>query len=364
MKTTFEKALNENLNLPAEVKEQLKEAWDTQLSEARDEVAAEMRQEFSQKFEHDKSVMAESINQFLEDRVTAELSEFSEDKKALAEEKVAYKRKLKAFESFLAQGLAKEIKELRGDRVKANESLTKLEGFVISQLSEEIKDLHADKKALVEQKVKMVREGKMALAEAKQEFLGKASKLVESNIDKLLRNEITQYRDDIISARENDFGRRVFEAFAAEYMTSHLNESSEAKKLQTILSAQEEKIAKLSESVQKKAKLVESADRKAAAAKDSLNRDRTMSKLLAPLGGDKKVVMKDLLESVSTEKLEKSFNKYLPAVLNESQVIKTAEKSTVLNEGLVEKTGDRATVQDKTSEGDQAIAEMLRLAGL
>jgi hypothetical protein len=351
MKTTFEKALNENLNLPEEVKIQLKEAWDTKLSEARDEVAAEMRQEFSQKFEHDKAVMAES-------------SEFSEDKKALAEEKVAYKRKLKAFESFLAQGLAKEIKELRGDRVKANESLKKLEGFVIEQLSEEIKDLHSDKKALVEQKVKMVKEGKMALAEAKQQFLGKASKLVESNIEKLLRNEITQYRDDIISARENDFGRRVFEAFAAEYMTSHLNESSEAKKLQTILSAQKEKIEKLSESVQKKSKLVESAERKAAAAKDSLHRDRALSKLLAPLGGDKKVVMKDLLESVPTVKLEKSFNKYLPAVLNESQVIKTEEKSTVLNEGLVEKTGDRATVQDKTSEGDQAIAEMRRLAGL
>jgi hypothetical protein len=365
MKKSFEKTLNENLNLPEEVKVQLKEAWDTQLSEARDEQAAELRQEFSQKFEHDKEVMAESVNQFLEDRLRVELTEFSEDKKSLAEEKVAYRKKLKVFESFIAQNLAKEIKELREDRVKANASLGKLEGFVIEKLSEEIKDLRSDKQALVNQRVKMVHEGKIALAETKKEFLGKAAKLVENNIKTLLRKEITQYREDIASARENDFGRRVFEAFAAEYMTSHLNEGSETKKLQKILSKQKDEIKTLSESVQSKSKLVESADRKAAAAKDSLSRDRKMHQLLSPLSGDKKAVMKDLLESVKTERLEKSFNKYLPAVLNESQIIKTESKSSVLNEGLVEKTGDRATVQDKkTSEGDQAIAEMRRLAGL
>ncbi len=361
MKSTFEKALTENLDLPTEVKEQLKEAWDEQLSEAKEEVAAEMREEFAQKFEHDKGTMVESINQFLEEKVRAELSEFAEDKKALAEEKVVYRKKLKAFESFLAQGLAKEVKELREDRVKASTSLKQLEGFVIEQLSEEIKDLHADKKALVEQKVKMVKEGKSVLAEAKRDFLVKASKLVESNIDTLLRNEITQYRDDIVSARENDFGRRVFEAFAAEYMTSHLNESSEAKKLQSILSVKEDEIGKLNESLKKKTGLVESAQRKATAAKDLLSRDRVMSKLLSPLGGDKKIVMKDLLESVQTDKLEKSFNKYLPAVLNEGQK-RNVESSTVINESLVEKTGDRAVAQTKTSEGD--LAEIVRLAGL
>ena len=363
-KTTFDKALNESLNLPEDVRTQLKEAWDEQLSAAKDEVAAELRQEFSQKFEHDKKVMAESVNQFLEDRVKAELEEFAADKKALAEEKVEYKKKLKAFESFLVQGLAEEVKELRADRVKANESVKQLEGFIIEQLTEEIKDLHADKKALVEQRVKMVKEGKAALVEAKKEFLTKASKLVESKIDVLLRSEITQYREDIAEARKNDFGRRLFEAFAAEYMTSHLNESSETKKLQSLLSAQKEDFDKLAETLEEQKQLTESAVRKAAAAKDSLQRDRVMSKLLAPLGGDKRVVMKDLLESVSTDKLEVSFNKYLPAVLNETKVEKSEEKSEVLNEGLVEKTGDRAVAQDKTSEGDQTIAEIVRLAGL
>jgi hypothetical protein len=123
-------------------------------------------------------------------------------------------------------------------------------------------------------------------------------------------------------------------------------------------------MGKLAESVREQKTLTESAERKAAAARDSLRRDRVMSKLLSPLGGEKKTVMKGLLESVSTDNLEGTFKKYLPAVLNEHKIIKTEEKSEVLRESLVLKTGDRAVAQQKTSEGDLAIADIIRLAGL
>ena len=85
-----------------------------------------------------------------------------------------------------------------------------------------------------------------------------------------------------------------------------------------------------------------------------------MSELLAPLGADKKEVMKQLLESVSTQKLRSSFDKYLPAVLeNGSQ---TATKSKVLTEGA-EVTGDRE-VKNQPEVGLDNILDIRKLAGL
>ena len=36
-----------------------------------------------------------------------------------------------------------------------------------------------------------------------------------------------ELKEDIDVARNNDFGRKIFEAFASEYATSYLNEKSE-----------------------------------------------------------------------------------------------------------------------------------------
>ena len=41
----------------------------------------------------------------------------------------------------------------------------------------------------------------------------------------------THLKEDIDTARKNDFGRKIFESFASEYGTSYLNENSETAKL-------------------------------------------------------------------------------------------------------------------------------------
>jgi hypothetical protein len=56
--------------------------------------------------------------------------------------------------------VAKEVKELRADKAKVAEHVAKLDEFVTESLAIEIAEFHEDKKSLVEQKVKMVREGK------------------------------------------------------------------------------------------------------------------------------------------------------------------------------------------------------------
>ena len=87
-----------------------------------------------------------------------------------------------------------------------------------------------------------------------------------------------------------------------------------------------------------------------------------MGKLLKPLNKEKAAVMSELLESVQTDKLQAAFDKYLPAVLNNSTARPIAEKSVMLAESRQVVTGDK-TVKP-TEATDNNVGELRRLAGL
>ena len=81
---------------------------------------------------------------------------------------------------------------------------------------------------------------------------------------------------------------------------------------------------------------------------------------MGPLSKDKRELMNNLLESVSTSKLKVSFNKYLPTVLNESSTTK-AQK---LNESQkTEITGNKASTTQET-ESEAEIINLKKLAGI
>ena len=370
MAKKIDEILSESINLSEEARSQIVGLWEAKIAEAREEVAATLREEFARKFEHDKGVLVESMDRFLSDKVKAELEEFAEDKRQLVAERIAYKSKLTEhtgmLNKFITEAVAKEVKELHADKVAMKENFKKLENFLLKQLAEEIREFRADKKSLVEQKVKMVTEGKQKLQETRAQFIKRAATIIESNIEKTLRSEITQFKDDIRIARENDFGRKMFETFAAEFMTSYLNEGTELRKVQKVLEAKEKELATLSESVKKSRTILESMDSKLKATQDLVERQRVMNELLAPLSKDKQGVMKELLESVQTKNLQGAYNKYLPSVLNETSVSKPAPAKAQLNEAtLSAKTGDRVAsstqgVSDETSE----LKHILSLAGI
>jgi hypothetical protein len=74
--------------------------------------------------------------------------------------------------------------------------------------------------------------------------------------------------------------------------------------------------------------------------------------------------MTQLLENVQTDKLRSAFDKYLPAVLNNSSsTTKTVEKSAMLVESRSEVTGDK-TAKVSVETGDNNVIEIKRLAGL
>ena len=348
-----------------ETRSAISEAWETKLVEAREQIRAELREEFAGRYEHDKKVMVEALDKMVTESLAAELSEFAAEKKAVVEDRVRIQGHMMEsagrFNDFLVKKLAEEIQELRKDRKVQAENVERLEQFVIKALSEEIKEFSQDKQAMVETKVRLVANAKQKLGELQAKFIKRSSALVQEAVTSNLKTELVQLKEDIQVARENMFGRRIFEAFASEFGVTHLNENKEIRKLQAKIDEQSSIIESAQQIVAEKEKIVESKDREIKIIKESTERKEKLAEMLKTLNREKAAVMSELLESVQTEKLQSAFDKYLPAVLNNGAV-KKSEKAT-LTEGRVEVTGDKTA--KVTAQGDDTnVIELKRLAGL
>jgi len=59
------KPLLESGLINEETSQAINEAWESKLNEAREQVRAELREEFAQRYEHDKNVMVEALNEIV-----------------------------------------------------------------------------------------------------------------------------------------------------------------------------------------------------------------------------------------------------------------------------------------------------------
>jgi hypothetical protein len=350
-----------------ETRQEISEAWESKLNEAREQVRAELREEFAHRYEHDKQVMVEALDRMVTEGLAVELQQVQAEKSALAEDRVKFQAKMSEsatkFNNFMVTKLAEEIGELRRDRKQHNEGMEKLESFVVHALAREIQEFAQDKRDVVETKVRLVREARSQLEALKGRFVTESARKMSNAVSQHLKAELNQLKEDIQVARENNFGRRIFEAYASEFGATHLNEKAEVRKLHDIIA---NKDAKLAEAVQftKKAKvLVESKEREIRMIKDSNQRESAMEELLAPLNNEKREVMKNLLESVQTSRLANAFEKYLPAVLAEG----TVKARKVITETVSVATGDksaRSPDADQAAENTSNVIDLKRLAGL
>jgi len=366
------KPLLDNGIINEATRQEISEAWEARITEAKEQVRAELREEFAQRYQHDKQVMVEALDKMVTESLTAELQEFADEKQQLAEDRVAFKRTMVEsagkFNNFMVSKLAEEIKELRADRKQYENAIGKLEQFTIRALAEEIKEFEADKKAVVETKVRLVAEGKAKLAELQDKFVKQSAAAVKEAVTSSLESELTQLKEDITSARENMFGRRLFEAFASEFAGTHLNENKQIRQLQSQVELVTGKLSEAVQKIEEKNVLVESKEREVRIIKESAERKDKLAEMLKPLNKEKSAIMRDLLESVQTDKLQSAYEKYLPAVLNNSSVNTPAPKAAVLTESRAVVTGDKtaktAVTNQQAPDVMSNVFEMKRLAGL
>lgn len=348
-----------------DVSQELNEAWEGKLNEAREQVRAELREEFAQRYEHDKTVMVEALDKMITEGLSTEIAQVAAEKQALAEDRVRFQTKMKEsatkFNGFLVTKLAEEIGELRRDRKMHTEGVAKLENFVVQALAREITEFAKDKRDVVETKVRLVREARGKLEQLKARFIKESASKMSRAVSSHLKSELNQLQEDIKIARENNFGRRIFEAYATEFGATHLNEKAEVRKLYDLLSHKDRKLAEAIKLSQNAKVLIESKERELYMIRESNERESTMDELLRPLNREKQEVMRNLLESVQTNRLKNAFEKYLPAVLEDRSV----KARKVISEQVTSITGDKTVPsQQEYNDARSNVIDLKRLAGL
>lgn len=358
---------------------------------------------------------AQVLESFVMKKLSQELGEFNEDKQAVAEMRVKYatalaeckdtykarvKEHVSLMRKFVVEKLDGEMKALRSQQAQLAEQqkalaeqaeahrkqldeqfkqrVAKIDKFVVQKVSTELREFQEDKRALVEKRVQLVAESRQKLAETQRKFIAEAAKLVDKKVTETMKVELKQLHEDLERNRQNMFGRRIFEAVAAEFMTSYFSDGTEVKKMEKIVEGLKSELSGVKSKLNESQAAIDAANRKAKLAEEQATRTKVMSELMAPLAREKRVVMQELLESVKTDKLREAFNKYLPSVLNEGGKKVTAAARQNLAEGAgksqekscVAITGDqrnnrlRETVQAEDTEVDQEINNILILAGM
>ena len=359
------KSLFENNVISEEIKESIEVAFESRVNEARTQVAQQLREEFAQKYEHDKSAMVEAVDRMISEQLAVELVEFADDRKQLAEMKVKYAKKMKAdsqvMKEFVTRQLSSEVRELHEDQVAMASKFGKLENFVVEALAQEITEFYKDKRDLADTKVRLVREGRQEIKKVKEAFVQRAAAMVEGVVTTGLRSEITSLKEDIEAARRQDFGRKLFEAFASEYQASYLNDKSETAKLLKVIDMKDLAMQEAANAVVQAEKIIESKTAEVRALKEAQERNAIMNELLSPLNTEQKAIMGELMETVKTERLNESFEKYLPSVLNG----KAPQKKQALVEAK-EVTGNKVISNTNRSSEieNNNIIDIRRLAGL
>ena len=306
MKEMLQKLLEAEILTP-ETQAELLEAFESQLAEAKEaveaEVAADVRAELTEAFVAEKERLVEAVDAKLSEMFEREVSELKEDFENFRDLEAEYAEKIVEAKAAMAD-------ELQGDMVQLVE---KLDTFMEIKLNEEIEEL----------------------------------------------------REDISQARKQEFGRRIFEAVSAEYMSQFHNEEESEVNFSDMEARLEQTQVALEEAEQKHA---------------ALERIIKLDKILAPLSGSQREVMEQVLQTVATKKLEEGFKTFLPRIIRETKESEK-EDDTVLSESAeVNESKDTVEVSIVTGDAENSSVEnevinesvvddaelkrMLRLAGL
>lgn len=297
----------------------------------------------------ESELLSEDSKQELAEAFQAQLAEAIEEAKAAA----AAETKVELHEQFAAQ---KEQLVEAVDRT-VNE-------FIVAEFAALKDDIKAFRDLEAEKTIELAKE-KTKLSETLKADMATLVSQLDKFLEERFVAEFQDIREDLIKAKEADFGREVFESFLPMYRKYFVNPTN----TESELSEAKVKLGKLN----KKYKNVKQE-------KDALYRRIRVESVLAPLTGTNRDLMESILSSVATEKLEEAYKQYLPRVLKDS----VDTTNTNLNESvtglgdehLVSKTvdidnafvvsGDTSGRIDENVEApaNSLVSQFSRLAGL
>lgn len=355
----------ESSTLPDEAKALIREAWEQE----KKDLAAEMRQEFKTRYTEDLGRVVEGLENMTSTVITESLTDVHEERRKLVEDRVKLRNTVGKYAQFANAIISEEVSNMRTKQRKIEESLGKYATFTNNIIAEELQEFHTERNNLVEARVQLMAHGRQRIEEARRDFVKRASQQTAYHFEQLARREFTQLRESLQEARANMFGRKLFEAFQAEFRAVIFNEDVELRRvLQNVQLKNEELLESRKEIANLKGKLDETTHR-IAMMEDAQVRRKTIDQLVNPLNPKQRSIMEGLLEKTPTTKLKEDFNKYFKAVINGST--QAQPKHSGRSNALVESNGNRVQA-NKTpvtesvvdSEFDMELNQILKNAGI
>ena len=219
----------------------------------------------------------------------------------------------------------------------------KVNDFLAREVEELKEDIERFRDLEAEYAEKLV-EAKAAMSDELKDDLVELVEKVDAFLEMRLSAEIAELKEDLDAQRQNDFGRRVFEAVAEEYALSFADdESSEATLRET----------------QQRLADVEAALEEAETARAEIERVVEMERVLSPLSGRQHEVMEAILRTVPTEQLEEGYKTFIGRVIRESEDISEKEEP-VLAES--EESDDKSE-KTETKTDEEIVSEGVVVTG-
>lgn len=268
--------------LTEDTKKELQEAFNSQIEEAKaaakEEAAADVRAELTEQWIQERDALIEAIDAKVGEFLQSELDELKEDIDRFRDLEAEYAEQLVEAKSEMSNQLKSDLSEL----------VEKIDKFLEMRLASEIEEL----------------------------------------------------QEDIEEQRKNTFGRRVFEAFANEFINEYADQDSA-----------ESTLRETQQRLQDVEQQLEEAERQRA----QLERKQKLEEVLQPLSGRQREVMEAILKNVDTEDLHEGYKTFIGRVLRETSNDGGASEQ----EGgvLAEDTSDERTKQGVLASGDEDVIE-------
>jgi len=297
--------------------------------------------------------MDEILNKLLQSELLSE-----ETKAEISEQWTA---SVEAFKTQVREEVSGEVRaELASQWItERDELISKVDEFVAEALTNEIEELKGD----IERFRDLEAEYALKLVEEKHKMAGEVAQELDALVDKIdqffemrLAAEMEELKEDIEVVKQNDFGRKIFEAYAQTYATNYVDDDSVQSKLVVAESKLEEAEAQLAALEEERNKMI---------------REAKMEQVLSPLTGKKREQMAMVLKNVDTGRLEESYKFFISRILKEDDSSAPAGKPLTEAAKPVQTTvatGDKPVAPAPTDSAPTALQEHLArvrsLAGL
>lgn len=288
------------------------------------------------------------MDEILQKLLQSEL--LSEETKAEISEQWA--ASVEVFKTKVREEISGEVRSELAEQwiTERDELISKVDAFVAKALTEEIEDLKGD----IERYRDLEAEFAEKLVEEKHKLAGEVAEELDSLVDKIdaffemrLSAEMEELKEDIDIVKQNDFGRKIFEAYASTYATHYVDEDSVQSQLIVAESKLEDAEMQLASLEEERNKMI---------------REAKMESILSPLTGKKREQMAMVLKSVDTARLEESYKFFIGRILKEDDAAPAARALTEAAKSTTTVvTGEKPGV---AKPANPQLDEMKRLAGL